>query len=95
MEHPPNPQTGPFPQFTSRSCHGLIRCCLQEEFEGEIIHSFQYTTAKKYAGKKVVVVGTATSGHDVAFDLANHGVGQYPLSYARFHLTHRLLIKTS
>jgi len=46
----------------------------QEEFEGEIVHNLQYTTAKKYAGKKVVVVGTATSGHDVALDLANHGV---------------------
>jgi len=55
---------------------GLIRCCSQEEFEGEVIHAFEYTTAKKYVGKKVVVVGAATSGHDVAFDLANHGVGQ-------------------
>jgi lysine/ornithine N-monooxygenase len=55
---------------------GLIPCCLQEIFEGEVIHSLQYTTAKKYAGKKVVVVGTATSGHDVASDLASHGVGQ-------------------
>ena len=31
---------------------------------------------KKYVGKKVIVVGAATSGHDVAFDLANRGVGQ-------------------
>ena len=54
---------------------GLIRCHFQEEFEGEVIHAFEYTTAKKYAGKKVVVVGAATSGHDIAFDMANHGVG--------------------
>jgi len=46
----------------------------QEEFEGEVIHAFQYTTAKKYAGKKAVVVGAATSAHDIASDLANHGV---------------------
>lgn len=55
---------------------GLIHRHQQEEFEGEIIHSYQYTTAKKYAGKKAVVVGAATAGHDVAFDLANHEVGQ-------------------
>lgn len=49
---------------------------LQEDFNGEAIHSSEYTTAKKYVGKKVIVVGAATSGHDVSFDLANHGVGQ-------------------
>jgi len=46
----------------------------QEEFEGEVVHSLEYTTARKYVGKKAVVVGAATAGHDVAFDLANHGV---------------------
>lgn len=40
------------------------------------MHSFEYATAKKYAGKKAIVVGAATSGHDVAHDLANHGVGK-------------------
>lgn len=40
------------------------------------MHAYDYTTAKKYVGKKVVVVGSATCGHDVSFDLANHGVGQ-------------------
>ena len=54
----------------------LIRYGPQKEFEGEAIHAFHYTTAKKYAGKKAVVVGAGTSGHDIALDLANHGVGQ-------------------
>ena len=54
----------------------LVHCCFQDEFGGEVIHAFGYTTAKEYVGKKVIVVGAATSGHDVAFDLANHGVGQ-------------------
>ena len=40
------------------------------------MHAFQFTTARRYIGKKVIVVGAATSGHDVALDLANHGVGQ-------------------
>ena len=60
--------------FTLRRTE-LIRYHFQEEFEGEVIHAFEYTTAKKYTGKKVVVVGAATSGHDIAFDMANHGVG--------------------
>jgi len=59
----------------------LIHCCSQEEFGGEVIHAFEYTTAKEYAGKKVVVVGAATSGHDIAFDLASHGVGECSFSY--------------
>lgn len=73
-----------FQSSRSRSFHinffafketGLIHCRFQEEFGGEVIHAFEYKTAKKYLGKKVVVVGAATSGHDIAFDLANHGVG--------------------
>ena len=40
------------------------------------MHSFDFTTGKKYVGKKAVVVGAATSGHDVAHDLANHGIGK-------------------
>ena len=60
--------------FAFRSI-GLIRCRFQEEFRGEVIHAFEYKNANKYLGKKVLVVGAATSGHDVAFDLANNGVG--------------------
>lgn len=72
--NPPNRFFLPIPFVLTRT--RLIRCWLQEEFEGEVIHAFNYTTAKKYIGKKVIVVGAATSGHDIAFDLANHGVGQ-------------------
>lgn len=45
-----------------------------EEFKGKILHSFHYTRAKEYEGKKVVVVGACTSGHDISKDLADHGV---------------------
>jgi len=77
MEYPQVPQAGPFlPGFFVLKHTGLICRCFQEEFKGEVVHSLEYTTAKKYIGKKTVVVGAATSGHDVAFDLANHGVGQ-------------------
>jgi putative flavoprotein involved in K+ transport len=42
-------------------------------FEGEVIHSSQYSDGSKYAGKKVVVIGAASSGHDVAVDLWEAG----------------------
>lgn len=45
------------------------------------MHSFEYTTAKKYIGKKAIVVGAATSGHDVSHDLASHGVGKWKDTY--------------
>lgn len=34
----------------------------QDEFSGKIIHSIQYTSTKDYIGKKVIVLGSCTSG---------------------------------
>jgi len=64
------------PSFLHTQVYGADSPLLQGEFEGEVVHSVAYTTAKNYIGKKVIVVGAATAGHDVAFDLANHGVRQ-------------------
>lgn len=47
-----------------------------ENFKGEVIHSAEFTTGAKYKGKKVLVVGTGNSGHDVAQDLVVNGTGQ-------------------
>ncbi|KAG6371188.1 FAD/NAD(P)-binding domain-containing protein [Boletus reticuloceps] len=47
----------------------------KEDFKGEILHSSEFTSAAHYIGKKAVVVGTGTSGHDIAQDFFNHGVG--------------------
>jgi hypothetical protein len=44
-----------------------------EEFSGQVLHSTSYTTGNRYAGKDVLVVGTGSSGHDIAQDL--HAVG--------------------
>jgi len=40
-----------------------------EEFAGQVLHSTSYTTGNLYAGKDVLVVGTGSSGHDIAHDL--------------------------
>ena len=45
-----------------------------EEFGGEVVHSHNFTHGGQWTGKKVMVLGTGNSGHDVAQDLHSHGV---------------------
>lgn len=45
----------------------------QETFAGEIIHSSQYRDGAAFAGRKVAVIGAASSAHDVAVDLWEAG----------------------
>ncbi|KAH9970112.1 FAD/NAD(P)-binding domain-containing protein [Lactifluus volemus] len=54
--------------------HNMPQLPGAEEFKGVIVHAGNYTKAKDYEGKKVIVVGACTSGHDVAKDLHDHGV---------------------
>jgi putative flavoprotein involved in K+ transport len=44
-----------------------------EAFKGVVLHSADYKSAQQWVGKKVVVLGTGTSGHDVSQDLCEHG----------------------
>ena len=44
-----------------------------EHYKGPVIHTADYKTADPWVGKKVVVLGTGTSAHDVAQDLCEHG----------------------
>ncbi|KAF8133236.1 hypothetical protein EV363DRAFT_1397474 [Boletus edulis] len=46
----------------------------KEDFKGEVIHSSGFTSAANYIGKRAVIVGTCTSGHDIADDFFKHGV---------------------
>ncbi|KIJ18436.1 hypothetical protein PAXINDRAFT_167040, partial [Paxillus involutus ATCC 200175] len=46
----------------------------KSDFKGEAVHSSQFTSAADYIGKKAVVVGACSSGHDIAQDFFNHGV---------------------
>ncbi len=43
------------------------------DFKCEILHSSQYSDGSKYKGKKVAVIGAASSGHDVSVDLWEAG----------------------
>lgn len=44
-----------------------------EDFRGEFLHSNSYNEGSRWKGKRVVVIGTGASGHDVAQDL--HEIG--------------------
>ncbi|KAH7397522.1 hypothetical protein BKA64DRAFT_576485 [Cadophora sp. MPI-SDFR-AT-0126] len=44
-----------------------------ETFTGTTLHSTQFNDPSTFAGKKVIVVGTGTSGHDMSQGLHRHG----------------------
>ncbi|UVK42637.1 NAD(P)/FAD-dependent oxidoreductase [Mesorhizobium sp. AR07] len=44
-----------------------------DTFKGELLHSSQYSSGDKFRGKKVAVIGAASSGHDVSVDLWESG----------------------
>ena len=45
-----------------------------KDFKGEVLHTTEYDRGAKWRGKKALVLGTGTSGHDVAQDLHANGV---------------------
>lgn len=45
----------------------------QHTFKNPIIHSSQHVGGAEWKGKKVLVVGTGASGHDISLDLIHHG----------------------
>lgn len=46
----------------------------QDIFKGEQMHSIGYTNPKRWKGKKVVVVGSSTTGLDVGLDCSELGI---------------------
>ena len=44
-----------------------------DEFRGEVIHTHGYRSGAPWRGKRALVLGAGTSGHDVAQDLHGHG----------------------
>lgn len=45
----------------------------QDAFKSKVMHSSQYKNGDELKGKKCMVVGVGSSGHDVALDLLEHG----------------------
>ena len=44
-----------------------------ENFRGAVLHSSRYDDAAPWAGKRVIIIGSGTSGHDIAQDLHSNG----------------------
>jgi putative flavoprotein involved in K+ transport len=44
-----------------------------EAFAGTVVHSHNFGDGSAWKGKKALVLGTGTSGHDIAQDLHSHG----------------------
>lgn len=44
-----------------------------ERFAGKVLHSSQYEGGANWHGRKVLIIGTGTSAHDIAQDLHGHG----------------------
>ena len=42
------------------------------DFVGPVLHSHHFRSGADFAGQNVLVVGTGTSAHDIAFDVVNH-----------------------
>jgi putative flavoprotein involved in K+ transport len=44
-----------------------------KDFKGDVLHTTEFTNGADWRGKKALVIGTGTSGHDVAQDLHANG----------------------
>ncbi|MGH8665951.1 MAG: flavin-containing monooxygenase, partial [Burkholderiales bacterium] len=44
-----------------------------KDFKGDVLHTTEFTNGAQWRGKKALVIGTGTSGHDVAQDLHANG----------------------
>ncbi|MEL6922735.1 MAG: NAD(P)/FAD-dependent oxidoreductase [Bacteroidota bacterium] len=49
----------------------------QETYQGELIHSRHYKSAKPYKGQKVLIIGMGNTGAEVALDLSEQGAEPY------------------
>lgn len=58
----------------------------QEKYKNPIIHSAHHKGGKEWKGKKVLVVGSGSSGHDISLDLANHGAEPTMLQRSPTHV---------
>lgn len=45
-----------------------------DSFTGTVLHTSAFTSGEEWKGKRALVLGAGTSGHDVAQDLHGHGV---------------------
>lgn len=47
-----------------------------DRFSGSVLHATTYTAGESFAGKRVLVVGSGVSAHDICQDLDRHGAAE-------------------
>jgi Pyridine nucleotide-disulphide oxidoreductase len=57
-----------------------------DSFAGTTVHSGDFKDAKKWKGRKALVLGTGTSGHDVAQELHAHGADVTLIQRSKTHV---------
>src|SRR5271167_4645067 len=56
------------------------------EFTGTVVHSGAFADAEQWRGRKALVLGSGTSGHDVAQELHAHGAGVTIVQRSKTHV---------
>ncbi|XP_039822209.1 probable indole-3-pyruvate monooxygenase YUCCA11 [Panicum virgatum] len=64
-----------------------------ESFTGEAVHSSAYRSGRRYAGRRVLVVGCGNSGMEIAYDLATHGADTSMVVRSPVHIMTKGLIR--
>ena len=70
----------------------LTTVMLQDKFKGEMIHTSSFRSAKGNAGKRVLVIGSGTSGHDVASEHVKYGAGKHILENFSSHISSEICL---
>ncbi|KAK4751075.1 hypothetical protein SAY87_004557 [Trapa incisa] len=65
------------------------------EFAGEVMHSGEYRSGEKFAGKRVLVVGCGNSGMEVSLDLCNHNASPSMVVRSSVHMLPREVLGKS
>ncbi|KAF9259296.1 FAD/NAD-binding domain-containing protein [Marasmius fiardii PR-910] len=55
-------------------CPNMPDIANEDQYSGKIMHSTGYRDSEPFKGKKVTVIGTGNSGHDIAYDLSRNGI---------------------
>ncbi|XP_077224221.1 putative indole-3-pyruvate monooxygenase YUCCA10 [Tasmannia lanceolata] len=63
-----------------------------DAFSGEVLHSSEYKSGKKYNDKSVLVVGSGNSGMEIAFDLSNYGAKTSLVIRSPLHVISREIV---
>jgi cation diffusion facilitator CzcD-associated flavoprotein CzcO len=60
-----------------------------ETYQGEVLHSSAYVNAKRWIGRRVLVVGAGNSGAEIALDLTEQGARVELCVRGKLHVTQR------